>query len=396
MDNHSENLAQVANYDYVIAGAGCAGLSLLYYLLQSPVLSSKKILVIDKTFTKGNDRTWCFWEQGVGVFEDLVCKQWNTISIHATNTESFLPTHPFTYKMIQGQDFYAYVMSEAKQKSNIYWQEATITNIETQGNKAFIKWEGGSAIAEKVFSSLLSVDQLQKISKHIKDVPFLWQHFKGRLVEFEQAVFDETTARLMDFNVDQKGATGFMYVLPLDSKSALIEYTLFSKNICSENEYDSELDIYLELNYPKLRYSIKHIELGAIPMTQQVMAKSKDPIYVIGTLGNAVKASSGYAFAFIQEQVSQIVAQLEKGDNINTEVHTTRHQFYDAVLLYILANNKMKGSEIFSRIFAKNKAATIFKFLSNTSSVAEDIKIMRSLPTQIFLPAALKVLFRRA
>jgi lycopene beta-cyclase len=55
----------------------------------------------------------------------------------------------------------------------------------------------------------------------------------------------------------------------------------------------------------------------------------------------------------------------------------------------------MEGAEIFKRIFAKNEAATVFKFLSNTSSLLEDIQIMRSLPTHIFLPAAIKVLLRR-
>jgi lycopene beta-cyclase len=116
---------------------------------------------------------------------------------------------------------------------------------------------------------------------------------------------------------------------------------------------------------------------------------------VIGTLGNAVKASTGYAFHFIQAQVQQIVKQLENGAQVQTEVHDSRHQFYDAVLLYILYHDLMEGSEIFKRIFEKNKAATIFKFLSNTSSIWEDIRIMRSLPTKIFLPAAIKVLFRR-
>jgi hypothetical protein len=56
----------------------------------------------------------------------------------------------------------------------------------------------------------------------------------------------------------------------------------------------------------------------------------------------------------------------------------------------------MAGADIFARIFKKNKAATVFKFLSNTSNLVEDISIMRSLPTSIFLPAALKVLFRRS
>ena len=35
-------------YDYIIAGAGGAGLSLLHYLLDSPILSNKQILVIDQ------------------------------------------------------------------------------------------------------------------------------------------------------------------------------------------------------------------------------------------------------------------------------------------------------------------------------------------------------------
>jgi lycopene beta-cyclase len=130
-------------------------------------------------------------------------------------------------------------------------------------------------------------------------------------------------------------------------------------------------------------------------MTTQSLAKSKAPIYVIGTLGNAVKASTGYAFQFIQAQVDTIVSNLEQGGPTQTEVQQTRHQFYDAVLLYILYHDLMEGSEIFKRIFEKNSIETIFKFLSNTSSIWEDIRIMRSLPTKIFLPAAIKVLFRR-
>lgn len=55
-------------YDYIIAGSGCAGLSLLYSLLQSPSLQYKSILVIDQAQKKNNDRTWCFWEKTPGLF----------------------------------------------------------------------------------------------------------------------------------------------------------------------------------------------------------------------------------------------------------------------------------------------------------------------------------------
>jgi lycopene beta-cyclase len=402
MDNNSHS-NQEGIYDIIIAGAGCAGLSLLYSILNAPTLQHKKILVIDKSFEKSNDRTWCFWQQEVGIFESLVCKQWEQISVHKNEFSTILPTAPFTYKMIEGLDFYKHVLNFAKQFSNVHWQEASITSMETAGlpqkdarqTNAIVYWEGGFAKGHKVFSSILPLDDLYAISQGKQSAPFLWQHFKGHLVEFEDTVFDQNVARLMDFNVDQKGATGFMYVLPLTDRKALVEYTLFSKSLLKPEDYVLEINSYIQGHYPNKEYKIIHEEIGAIPMTTQSFAKSSTPIYVIGTLGNAVKSSTGYAFHFIQQQVKQIVKSLINGKKVDTEIHNTRHQFYDSVLLHILSNNLMEGSEIFKRIFEKNKAATIFKFLSNTSTIWEDISIMRSLPTRIFLPAAIKVLFRR-
>jgi lycopene beta-cyclase len=103
-------------YDYIIAGAGGAGLSLLHYLLASPILSNKQILVIDQSLNKTNDRTWCFWEIGISEFESIVHHRWEGISIHSKSFSKELPTSPFSYKMIQGIDFYNYVMTSAKQQ----------------------------------------------------------------------------------------------------------------------------------------------------------------------------------------------------------------------------------------------------------------------------------------
>jgi lycopene beta-cyclase len=200
----------------------------------------------------------------------------------------------------------------------------------------------------------------------------------------------------MDFNVPQLGATAFMYILPINERQALVEYTLFSDEILEISMYDLAINDYLAKHYPDCVYTIEHEEIGAIPMTQQSFSKFNAPIYPIGALGLAIKASTGYAFQFIQQQCKSIVVQLEKGSAIQTNIHNTRHRFYDAVLLHVLFYHKMEGAEIFKRIFAKNKVATVFKFLSNTSSLLEDIQIMRSLPTRIFLTAAIAVLCRRS
>ena len=395
-------------YDYIIAGAGGAGLSLLHYLLASPILSNKQILVIDQSLHKTNDRTWCFWEIGDHEFESLVQHRWDAISIHAESFSKELPTSPFSYKMIQGIDFYNYVMTAAKLKPNVHWVEAAITNI-TEANadqpqkEVLLEWDGGSAKAKFAFTSILpfQMNNLASASKYDSrnqlsiHLPFLWQHFKGRTVTFDQPVFDQKVARLMDFNVPQHGATAFMYLLPINEMQALVEYTLFSDQILAISEYDKVLNEYLAKHYPDFTYTIQHEEIGAIPMTQQIFSNYNAPIYPIGALGLAIKASTGYAFQFIQQQCKSIVAQLEQGSAINTNVHNTRHRFYDAVLLHVLFYHKMEGAQIFKRIFAKNNAATVFKFLSNTSTIWEDIQIMRSLPTRIFLPAAIAVLCRR-
>ena len=395
-------------YDYIIAGAGGAGLSLLHYLLASPILSNKQILVIDQSLHKTNDRTWCFWEIGDHEFESLVQHRWDAISIHAESFSKKLPTSPFSYKMIQGIDFYNYVMTAAKLKPNVHWVEAAISNIteinvQQPQKEVLIEWDGGSAKAKMVFTSILpfQMNNLASASKYDSrnqsstHLPFLWQHFKGRTVTFDQPVFDQKVARLMDFNVPQHGATAFMYLLPINEMQALVEYTLFSDQILAISEYDKVLNEYLAKHYPDFTYTIQHEEIGAIPMTQQVFSNYNAPIYPIGALGLAIKASTGYAFQFIQQQCKSIVAQLEQGSVINTNVHNTRHRFYDAVLLHVLFYHKMQGAQIFKRIFAKNNAATVFKFLSNTSTIWEDIQIMRSLPTRIFLPAAITVLCRR-
>jgi len=388
-------------YDYIIAGAGCAGLSLLHYLNQDALLCQKKILVIDQSLQKTNDRTWCFWEEIPSDFDYLTTKSWDTISIHKDQLDLLLPTKPFTYKMVEGLSFYESIISAAKKNKQIVWIEAKIESIEDN----IVYWEGGAAEATYIFNSILSYNpvfqdvlQVQSLNLYASRQiakPFLWQHFKGITIEFDQSIFDLQTARLMDFNVDQQNATAFMYVLPITAKRALVEYTVFSKEVLDVSVYNYAIQEYIERNYPQQKFTIIHEEFGAIRMTQNTFFHNeRSNIIPIGTIGGAVKASTGYAFTFIQEQTKQIVSALHQGEKPNSNLPKTRHQFYDAVLLDILFNNKMSGAEIFTRIFSKNKAATVFRFLSNRSSIFDDIKIMITLPTRLFLFTAIRVLLR--
>ncbi len=65
------------HYDYIFAGAGAAGLSLLTRMIASGKFSDKKILLIDKAPKTSNDRTWCFWEKENSFFEEIVYRKWD-------------------------------------------------------------------------------------------------------------------------------------------------------------------------------------------------------------------------------------------------------------------------------------------------------------------------------
>ena len=69
----------MAHYDYIILGAGAAGLMLAREMAEDPWFNSYKILIIDKDEKNQNDRTWCFWEKGSGKYDHLLTNRWDHI-----------------------------------------------------------------------------------------------------------------------------------------------------------------------------------------------------------------------------------------------------------------------------------------------------------------------------
>ena len=93
------------NYDYIIAGAGCAGLSLLYHLLMHPATQHQKILVVDANLSVPPHKTWCFWEKQDGIFETIVKKSWTQLRLKDADQEQHIALEDYTYKMIHSADF---------------------------------------------------------------------------------------------------------------------------------------------------------------------------------------------------------------------------------------------------------------------------------------------------
>jgi len=94
------------NYDYIIIGAGAAGLMLVDAMIKDDFYKGKSILLLDKDSKQTNDRTWCFWEKGEGQFDTIVNKKWNHIYFGGKQFSKRFNINPYTYKMVRGIDFY--------------------------------------------------------------------------------------------------------------------------------------------------------------------------------------------------------------------------------------------------------------------------------------------------
>jgi lycopene beta-cyclase len=370
-------------YDYIILGAGCAGLSLLMRLLQSGKFNDKNILLIDRVPKNTNDRTWCYWEKENGFFDSIVYMQWEELLFQSETFTSTLHIAPYVYKMIRGIDFYQYCFAEIERHSNvavIYGEISLMADGKLLLDNEPI--DTGDAI---IFNSIYNPEPINK--KTIR----LLQHFKGWLIKTEDPVFDPSKASFMDFRVHQRNGTGFAYVLPFSTTHALVEYTLFSKSLLAPAEYDSELKDYIEQNLGCKNYTVKETEFGVIPMTNEKFKIYKGHVLHIGTAGGQTKASSGYTFQFIQKQSQQIVDALVSGKPLSSVRATpARFRFYDHTLLYLLYHDKVRGNEIFSTLFKKNKPQRVLRFLDNESSLGEEIGIISSLPVWPFLIAAFR------
>lgn len=376
------------NYDYIFAGGGAAALSLLVRMQQEGLLHNKKVLVIDKDQKAHNDRTWCFWEEKEGLFESCVIKSWDKIRFTSPGYDAKLNPQPYKYKMIRSQAFYQYCNDVISKNSNIHFVQQTIVNFE---NDEVITLEG------RYTGTIIFNSSIQYLNKDESKYHYFLQHFKGKFIETEQPFFEEGVATLMDFNINQNNECRFMYILPISKTKALMEFTIFSENLLDKDEYERELNNYIDEKLKYHAYKVTEEEFGVIPMyNQPFIKKINQHVFNIGTNGGASKASTGFTFHFIQEESKHLIAHFKKHPSLSNYHPKSkgRFQFYDGVFLRVMREKKVPAFYLFNCLFRKLPAYLPLKFLSEETTLIQDFKILRVFPTMVFMKAAIRELFK--
>ncbi len=354
-------------YKAAIIGLGPSGLAINKLIYQK---KENELIAFENTNIEKRNNFFGFWlTDWMQPFEELIEKKWNNWTIGDSKTQITLNDQNYPYCVISFKTWKNYCLDtpnklDIKNKKVInYHRVENYFKIITEDKKEYF--------AENIYDSR---------SKKEKNNELI-QHFFGINIITEEKKFDQNKLTLMRFT-QEKDLLHFIYVLPFDQNKALVESTVFSKNILDEQWYRERINNYLQL-FNITKFKENSTESGVIPMFFSDENISNDPnVFNIGIRGGACKPSTGYAFSFLIKQI-----QLLKNTNKNyVNVHHLIERKMDKIFINYLKNNNENGNSFIK--LAKILNGNEFKnFMMGQSSFLTKLKIIRSMPKIPFIKA---------
>ncbi len=369
-------------YDFIIAGAGCAGLSLVYHLEQS-ILKGSKILLIDPAGEEIPNKTWCYWaEEPLTIHpKNFPIVSWKKL-ILKQNTQSLKKDlGNLSYFQISSHEFYQSIHSLIQNSENITLIEEEVIEVMETDSSVKVKVKSGQSYSgSKLFDSRINPNP--SFSDEV-----LKQIFLGWKVKFSGDVFDASAVTLMDVNPIKLDLFSFFYTLPYSSTEALVEYTAYVKEKIEDGDLVNSLKIYLSGLSKDFTYEITFEEKGVIPMSTQIpIIPASNRITPIGTRAGWTKSSTGYTFHRIQQNCEKLIEEMtfQRELSIGSNL-LSRFKFYDNILLNIAHKWPEKLGGVFLELFQSSPPSDVMRFLNEETSFFEELKILSKLRFSIFI-----------
>ena len=379
--------------DLIIAGAGCAGLSALWQVMER-TNEHRNVIVIDRDFKVGDDRTWAFWGSPDAPFAHLADRNWDQLKVRFPGWETVgrlrggsgsSPSGQRRYHRVRQRDYDAAIIDRASSRPNIRFVAQDITGLRNDHNGGVVELPEGELRAPLVLQStqLSPSDSATRLRHPLR------QHFGGWEVRTQYPIFDPQVATLMDFDTDQLDATAFFYVLPEARNRALVELTMFSLQPRDRAFYDTQIRQYLE-RLGAGDVSIDRTEHGVIPMDDRRRGQQwGQNVWNLGTVGGMTKPTSGYTFQRIHAQARHLINHWADGTAPTPVAQPpARYRFADRTLLNILHHHPEHGRTIFERLFTNTSIDDVLTFLDEDSTLANDARMVAKLPWVPFLRAS--------
>ncbi len=366
------------HFDYLFIGMGAANSLLLLQMHERGLLTDKCIGILDPDPKRSNDRTFCFWATDEEIdryrLAALVSKTWNQCQAGNAQAQSIAP---YRYHHVSGIDLYNHTRALLVRYAH-EWIAEPFNGLEQMP----IHTETQVLHAEKVFDS-----RPPKYREMGRNEAFLHQSFLGWNITCSADVFDPDRFVMMDFSIAQQNATQFMYVLPFDRRTALVECTRFGTEPIPEADAELLLRQYIAAHFGT--FHINEVEQGDIPMCSAALEAVHESATWVATGARAgnLKPSTGYSFMNSCRHAAALA------DGMPPAAKVGRFAFYDRLLLKLLERQPEQGKRIFEQLFSRVPILKVLHFLREDIRPAQELGILANLPKRLFIGAALRDAF---
>ena len=356
-------------YKAAIIGLGSSGLAVNKIIYD---YENVEIIGFENTNIENRNNYFGFWlTDWMKPYEILAEKKWNYWEISNKNIRIVHEDKNHPYCVISFKVWKKFCLN-TKNKLDLI-SKKVINYYPVKNYYKIITEDNDEYFAEKIYDSRSKKEKKNE----------LIQHFFGINITTKNYVFNDKELTLMHFT-EGNNLLHFIYFLPFSHNKALVETTVFSKDILKEGWYREKIIGYLRQK-SITEFRENSTESGIIPMFFAEEKISDDPnIFNIGIRGGACKASTGYAFSFLIKQI-----QFLKNTNKNhVHVHKFIEKKMDKIFLNYLKNNSENGISFIK--LAKNLNGNEFQnFMMGNSSLLTKFKIIKSMPKLSFIKALL-------
>lgn len=367
--------------DILVAGAGCAGLSLAVHL-QRTGRRDVRVLILDPRQHHARDRTWCFWPMFDHPFEPAVRHRWFRWKIVTGSGEVERGSPSLGYRYLPADAFYDLALERLSASQTVQvLRNVSVDAFRDDGDGVVAMTSQGEIRGRLAFDGR-PLPRPDFVPAH---QTFWLQHFVGLEVETERPVFDPEVATLMDFRVGEgTGDIRFTYVLPLSERRALVEDTFFGGAPRSEEEHADSIAEYLEERLGAGEWKALSRETGMIPMSTLPPPTAPSPrVANIGTRAGLARPSTGYAFLAIQRHSSRLAGHLERHGLRPPPVwrpYGRVTMFLDRVFLAYLERWPGTAPDLFLRMFSGIDPERMARFLFDGGTALDRAAVMSVLP----------------
>jgi len=370
-------------FDAVVAGGGLSGLSLVAHLAASP-WRDRSVLVVDDAEHQPGAVRWGSWTDRPGLLDAAVSRSYRQVRVHAAGSDGIVPLGRYRYRSVRRADLCRVVHGMLVDRPGFVMRRGRVEAVVDGPDHAEVLLDGQRVEARWAFDSVTPPPAGGEPDARLA--------FTGWDVECARPVFDADTPTLFDFRTPQAAGPAFVYVLPDDRRHALVEITAFVPHRLvppSRTARSEALAEYLDTVLRCGGFRVACEESAVLPLHVQPPRETRQRVRAIGARAGLIKASTGYAYERIQRDCDRITASLTRCDHpfAATPAHR-RHRLLDAVMLDALDHDPGLLEEMFARLFLRNPAERVLRFLDEDTGVGEELRLITSLPPAPYLRAA--------